>query len=536
LPAGQWLNIELGNQLPDEGTMRVQVWAARTAVEEGRFPSLQLHFGWQASNEGRALLRVRQEDLQVQAEPGQFQVYQWDIPLGEIYPRNSVRKTSPLGATPSPSEYIRLVNSSASPDEIAIDFVSVEVPVFAQWPPASHRRVFPQPALANDDPLVSAHEILKSFMPRAWRRPVSDQEIQQKLQLFQRLRPDCNSFAEAMIEVLATVLAAPHFLYIGSVDSADPGTDPQDLEQRAKLSALELASRLSFFLWCSIPDDTLRQQAASGQLLNPDVLAAEIERMLADERADRFSQEFVRQWLDLQLLDHLDLRPHLPQFDPLLKDAMRHEPIALFQEMLVRNESVLNFVHADYTMANERLARHYGLSDVFGNHFRRVGLPDDFRRGGLLTQPGLLAMNSDYPDSHPLKRGIWLLESLLNDPPPPPPPAVPEIDLANPEIAKMTLLERIEDHRNHPACLSCHVKIDPWGIAFENYDAVGKWRDMVGDRPVEASSQLYNQQTLAGMDGLKRYLLASRQDQMVDALIERSWRPSQPKCAGKAMD
>ena len=180
---------------------------------------------------------------------------------------------------------------------------------------------------------------------------------------------------------------------------------------------------------------------------------------------------------------------------------------------------MLDFIHADYTMANERLASHYGVSGVYGNEFRRVKLDPQHRRGGLLTQAGLLAMNSDGQDSHPLKRGIWMLESLLNDPPPPPPPAVPEIDLADPEIAKMTLKQRIENHRNQAACMSCHVKIDPWGIAFENFDAVGKWRSDIKGKPVDASSLLFNKQKLDGMDGLKRFLLEYRQDQFARALV-----------------
>ena len=148
-----------------------------------------------------------------------------------------------------------------------------------------------------------------------------------------------------------------------------------------------------------------------------------------------------------------------------------------------------------------------------------MSLEQSTERGGILTQAGLLTMNSDGNDSHPLKRGIWLLESLLNDPPPPPPPAVPEIDLADPEIAKMTLKERIEDHRNHAACRSCHAKIDPWGIAFENYDSLGRWRQQIGDKPVDATSTLFNNQSLQGMDGLKRYLLEHRQDQFTRALV-----------------
>jgi hypothetical protein len=161
------------------------------------------------------------------------------------------------------------------------------------------------------------------------------------------------------------------------------------------------------------------------------------------------------------------------------------------------------------------------LSEVYGNHFRRVKLGPQHRRGGLLTQAGLLAMNSDGKDSHPLKRGIWMLESLLNDPPPPPPPAVPEIDLADPAIAKLTLKQRIEDHRNHVACMSCHAKIDPWGIAFENFDAVGSWRTQIQGKPVDASSLLFNGQKLDGMDGLKRFLLEQRQDQFARAMVHK---------------
>ena len=222
----------------------------------------------------------------------------------------------------------------------------------------------------------------------------------------------------------------------------------------------------------------------------------------------------------MQLLDYLVVEQETyPGFDAQLKEAMQQEPIAFFQEMLENNRSLLDVLHSDYTMANERLAWHYGIEDVYGTAFRKIALNPGGRRGGLLTQAGLLAMNSDGNDSHPLKRGIWLLERLLNDPPPPPPPAVPQIDLADPEIAKMTLKERMEDHRNDPACSSCHEKIDPWGIAFENYDAVGSWRDKIEDKPVDASSRLFNNQKLDGVDGLKRFLLANRQDQFCRAMV-----------------
>ncbi len=519
LPAGrqQGLVVELGNQLPDEGTMRVIVRASRVNTEADRFPSMQLLFGWQASNEGRALLRVSQSDTPVTAGPDQPQLIQWDVPLGEIYPRNSVRKTSPIGATPSPSEYIRFANSSASADEIQIDFVRVAAPVYDQWPPQSHQRIFFESEHADDES-VYAREIVTALMSRAWRRPLAKEEIERKLTFFTEIRSQCESFEGAIVEVLATVLSSPHFLYVTNDTAALAAAETTE---RSALTPSALATRLSMFLWCSIPDDELLKLAERGQLADPDVLVSQVDRMLADPRSRRFAEHFVRQWLDMQLLDFTNFKQHVGHFDPLLKEAMQHEPIALFSEMLRQNASVLDFIHCDYTMANERLATHYGLGGVFGNHFQRVDLDGDFQRGGLLTQAGLLAMNSDWPDSHPLKRAIWLLESLLNDPPPPPPPAVPQIDLADPEIAKMTLKERIEDHRNHAACLSCHAKIDPWGIAFENYDAMGQWRDEIRGKPVDASSELFNHQSLDGMDGLKRFLLKNRQDQFVQAMVHK---------------
>lgn len=515
--SGQRFIVELGNQLPDEGVMRVTVRASHADREEDGFPSLQLLFGWQASNEGRALLRVSNEDVPITASPDQPQIVQWDIELGEIYPRNTVRKTSPMGALPSPSEYLRLINSGASQSEVQIDFVQVAAPVYDRWPPQSHRRIFGS-GEGDSDELPRAREIIARFMTRAWRRPIEGEEIDSKLDLFSAMRPQCRSFEEAVIEVLASVLSSPHFLYVANPTDL-PSTG--DAAGPPALDAHAVASRLSLLLWCSIPDAQLLTLADGGQLADKDVLASQVRRMLDDPRSERFARHFVHQWLNMQLLEFLNFQHHIPSFDPLLKEAMQHEPVALFGQMLREDASVLEFIHGDYAMVNERLARHYGLSGVYGNQFRRVSLNHGFRRGGLLTQAGLLAMNSDWPDSHPLKRAIWLLECVLDDPPPPPPPAVPQIDLADPAIAKMTLKERIEDHRNHAACLACHIKIDPWGIAFENYDALGQWRDAIQEKPVDASSELFNRQTLDGMLGLKRFLLRERQDQFVRSIVSK---------------
>ncbi|MCA8988078.1 MAG: DUF1592 domain-containing protein [Planctomycetaceae bacterium] len=525
LPAGlnQNLVLELGNQLPDEGIMRVTARVSRIQSDAAGFPSIRLLFGWQASNEGRALLPVSKEDIPVTANPGDWQIVTWDVPLGEIYPRNTVRKTSPMGATPSPSEYIRIANSSASSHAIQIDYVTVEAPYHEEWPPASHREIFFASQHADNES-DSAREIVENFMLRAWRRPLTVHEVDRKMKLFAAMRPECESFEEAVIEVLATVLSSPQFIYVANMpadttSAATTGSSPYDGQQQHR--DYELATRLSLFLWCSLPDAELLKLANSGQLKKPDVLASQVDRMLSDPRSNRLAEQFVHQWLNLELLEFVNFKRQGGGVDPLLKEAMQQEPVELFAEVLQKNGSVLDFVHADYAMVNERLAKHYGLAGVYGNEFRRVPLDGGFQRGGLLTQAGTLSMNSDWPDSHPLKRAIWLLERLLNDPPPPPPPAVPQIDLADPEIAKMTLKERIENHRNHAACNSCHAKIDPWGIAFENYDALGRWRVQVNGKPVDASSELFNHQKLNGMEGLKRHILEARQDQFVEAIVHK---------------
>jgi len=344
-------------------------------------------------------------------------------------------------------------------------------------------------------------------MAKAWRRDVSDDEVDRKLALLASLRPQAEDFQEALLETYAAVIASPHFLTLSGPE---------------RLSSSELATRLSTFLWCSLPDETLRARATAGSLEQPGVLAAEAARLLSDARSRRFAEQFTRQWLGLDRLDYLEVdRGRYPAFNPLLAEAMQEEPTAFFEELLRENGSVLELLDADYVLVNERLARHYRIPDVVGNEFRRVALANDPRRGGLLTHAGLLAMNADGVDSHPLKRGVWLLERLLDDPPPPPPPAVPRIDLADPEIAKLSLKERLLDHRSQAACRSCHERIDPWGIALENYDAIGSWREEIDGQPVDATSTLFNGQQLAGIEGLKRYLLETRASQFRRAMIRK---------------
>ena len=511
IPANQKFIIDLGNGLPDTGNMRVRIRAARVSSEGNHLPTVRLHFGHQPSNDSRISANVGGPDLTIDAPPGKPRFYHWDVPLTEI-PRNAFRATHKLGQTPNPAEFLDLRNTSSTPVALAIDYVEIIAPMLDQWPPQSHTRIFHERKGIDDEPY--AREVLERFMSRAWRRPVSDSEVDQKLALYGKLRPQCEDFQEAMVEVLTSVMSSPKFLYL--VRAGEKGEGGQ------RISGSELASRLSFFLWSSLPDAELMHLAKQGKLSDAKVLDQQAKRLLDDPKAARFARHYTRQWLGMDQLDYVKIDSKAyGKVDPLLMEAMKQEPVALFTEMLQHNRPVMDFLHSDYALVNDRLARHYGLPEVFDDQLRKVKLPDEIKRGGLLTQAGLLAMNSNGKDSNPLKRGIWLLENLLNDPPPPPPPAVPEIDLADPEILKLTLKQRMEDHRSDPACFSCHSKIDPWGIAFENFDALGQWRDKIGGEPVDAASVLFNKDELRGMKGLKDYLLVNRQDQFARAMAHK---------------
>lgn len=518
----QSLTVELGDMLPDEGTLRVRIRASRPDGVEQRIPSLQLYFGFQATDQGRSIKRLSHDDVRIEASYGQPKFYQWDIPLSEIEHRNTYRGEMKLGQQPSPSEYIRFTNSTVVADgadaessAILIDYVEVSAPVYDLWPPQTHRGVF-RKSEQPDDEIAYAKEIIADFILRAWRQQPRPRDIDRKLQLFKRLRLSSEGFEEAIVEVLATVLTSPKFLYVLPGEHDAGQNDRED-----QLSQHELATRLSLFLWCSLPDESLLQLASAGRLSDREILGQQVDRMLADPRSTRFTQHFATQWLKMQPLEFLVPTRGDDGLDAALLESMKQEPIALFADMLGRDSNVLEFIDSDYSVVNERLAKHYGIPGVQGNHFRRVALPAETPRGGLLTQAGLLAMNSDGEDSHPVKRGVWLLTNLMNDPPPPPPPAVPEIDLSDPAIAKMTLKERIEDHRNHAACMGCHKKIDPWGIAFENYDALGRWRDQISGKAVDATSVLPDMARLDGMQGLKEHLIRQRQEQFVRATIEK---------------
>ena len=510
LPKSNEMKWNLDRFLPDEGVMRVSIRAWRSSDNPDEYASLQLKLSAHTSNNANFSNVISERDILVTGTEESPQWIHFEVYLEDIQ-RNPFRKLS----TPFPrrDEFLHIRNISnafgSDPLQVYIDRIEIRAPNYAQWPPHTHERIF----FANKDRQSERKygaEVLSRFIRRAWGRPATDKEVERFLNLFDNYRPDFDNFEEAMQEVLATVLAHPEFLYL-VLRLPEKGEN-----NSVGISDRELARRLAAFLWSSIPDAQLQRKAENGNLKQPDILEAEVKRMLMDVRSNRFVRHFVEQWLDL---DGLQSVSHIT--DQHLLKAMQEEPIAFFQEVLRSNSSIFDFIHSDYALVNERLASHYKIRDIRGSHFQKVSIEPELNRGGLLTGSAVLAMNSDGKDSNPLKRGVWMLESILGDPPPPPPPNVPEVDLADPEIQKMTLKERIADHRSNPACYSCHARIDPWGIAFENYDAFGSYRTKVNDKPVDASALLFNKQPLEGMHGLKRYLLKERQDQFARAMVRK---------------
>jgi hypothetical protein len=298
------------------------------------------------------------------------------------------------------------------------------------------------------------------------------------------------------------MLVSPHFLF-----RAEHGVEAEDRDRLRPLSDHELAARLSYFLWSSMPDAELFDLAREGRLKHLDTLKAQALRMLQDPKASALVENFAGQWLQFRNLDIVSPDPDLfPEFDGELREAMRGET-ALFVETIMREDrSIMEFLDSDFTFVNERLARHYELPGVEGDGFVRVSLSPDSPRGGVLTHASVLALTSNPTRTSPVNRGKWILEQILGSPPPPPPPDVPELEEEHQADQEASLRERLEMHRAKAECATCHNKMDPLGFAFENFDAIGKWRDMDGRFPVDASGKLPTGEAFDGPRELKAIL------------------------------
>ena len=408
-------------------------------------------------------------------------------------------------------------DTSPRPEGPGVESVAIDGPYAATGPgeTASRARIFvcrPIPRARED---ACAREILGTLARRAWRRPVADADIE-PLFAFYRTGREADGFDAGIRMALERLLIDPEFLF--RIER-----DPQGVAPGApyRLTDLELASRLSFFLWSSIPDDELLDAAARGRLSDPAERERQVRRMLADARSRALVDNFAGQWLSLRSVEGIAPDPNLfPDFDENLREALRQETELFVESQLREDRSVVDLLRADYSFLNERLARHYGIAGVTGSHYRRVTLPDE-RRGGLLGQGSILAATSYGNRTSPVLRAKWLLENVLGTPPAPPPPDIPPLPGGGAAGEPRTVRERLAQHRRNAACAVCHAPMDPLGFALENFDAVGAWRTRDAGLPVDASAVLADGTTaFDGPAGLRRVLL-DRSEQFVETVVEK---------------
>jgi len=378
----------------------------------------------------------------------------------------------------------------------------------------SRRRIFRSMPQGPGDEAACAKEILAPLLRRAWRRPVGDADLERILAFYRRAR-EGTSFEAGIEGALSAILVSHDFLF--RVEHPPAGATSGSVSE---VDLFDLASRLSFFLWSSIPDDELLDLAERGDLRRPDVVEAKALRMLKDPRAATLATSFAAQWLHLRNLDDaVPDRRLFPDFDDNLRQAMRRETELLFEEILRDDRSVLGLLRSDHAYLNERLAKHYAVPHVYGSHFRRVELGPDSRRGGILRHGSVLTVTSYATRTSPVLRGKWILENVMGTPPPPPLPDVPALD-DNAVAAGLPGRERLKKHREKAACAVCHDRIDPVGFALENFDAVGRWRTLDADVPVDTSGTLPDGSEVDGIAGLEAALMR-RPEVFMAALTEK---------------
>lgn len=436
-----------------------------------------------------------------------------------------------------------------------IEWIEFEAPVTDVWPPEHHTRILFQSPLRESDRERYVREVLKRFIDRAYRRPSTDQEIERFVKIYELVRPDVETLEAAMRETLSMVLISPPFLF--HTFSADE--ENWHYEQ---------ASKLSYFLWGSMPDEELRQLAHERKLDDPAVIGGQVQRLIADERSKDFVANFAMQWLSLAKMKTVPINQELfPRFlyyvprgersgteqpyRPTIRDYMIDETVGFVAELIKGNASVLNFVDSDFAYLNQALAAHYGVGGVEGNHFRPVAIKPEHRLGGLLTHGSVLIGNGTGSAPHPIYRAVWLREAILGDEVKPPPADVPALTDTVGESAEkaLTIKDLLAQHRQKESCNDCHARLDPWGIPFEQYNAIGRFQakvpkegtrvspfnesnhkdlagyqaylDSINTIEIEAAAQVPHGPEVSGMEDLKAYLLKEREDEVAENILRR---------------
>jgi uncharacterized membrane protein len=399
--------------------------------------------------------------------------------------------------------------SSLKGPPLLIKSVEFEAPYYPVWPPQSHKKIFFDSPNKNNTETY-AEEIISRFMQRAFRRPLDTSELNRYMSFWNGIKDDFDRFEDGIKEVLIAVLCSPNFIYL---------YEPETPESEKTQDQFYLASQLSYFLWNSPPDETLIQLADEGDL--EDELSEQIDRMIDSPKIHQLVNSFTYEWLRLDRHKSMDVNvEQYEDFTRFVKKDMFEETYSFVHHVLKNNLSILNFIDSDFAMLNQNLAEFYGIEGVKGNEFRPVVLKENEERGGLLSQGSFLSGHSDGDQAHPIKRAVWLKEKILGDHPPPPPPNVPELDPETPGFENLTLKEQLFLHRNKVSCMDCHRKIDPFGVVFENYDAVGRYRTLSNEKVIDTKSKLPDGTEIDGIQGIKTYILDLKKENFTKSLVK----------------
>ncbi len=510
-------NIE--DDYPNQGEFIIRVQLSAELPTKVGPPILQIEVGYRPDTQilfGKlAEVEIDRESSQVLEFRGRIENFPLPVRGQEKYPGMQIKLLNIYDDYSPRQEAIKNEKTGQrwsfadepSLPHILIESVEFQSPVDPTWPPDHHRTILFESPLRDSSPATYVKDVLTAFVPLAFRRPVESSELKSFIDFYQDNCDRFPSFEAVMRETLAMVLVHPNFLYLHRFN----GDEPQTIDDH------QLATRLSYFLWSTMPDDELRAAADKHRLHETDELLRQVDRLLADERSLRWMTRFVDQWLKLDRLANVAAdADHYPDFDPALKADMQAETQMFFRELVNEDLSAMNLIRSDFCVLNERMARHYGIANVLGREFRRVPIPIDSHRGGVLTHASVLMANSTGAKSHPVLRAVWVRDRLLNDPPGSPPADVPTLDQIDPKFAELGIRQQMEIHRNSDSCRECHRGLDPWGLALENFDAVGLWHE-----DSDSTAELPGGIQLRGINDLQEHLLQAYGDRFARSLVVR---------------
>jgi hypothetical protein len=493
---------------------------ARQLAREG-----DIYVNFDFLTDGEYVLRARAYGEQAGPEPARMafllddkEIGRFDVAVTRAFSRlYEVRLKVAEGQHKFSAAYLNNYNNPKEPSRFKDRNLDIEYLEIASPPatkpvslPDSHKRIFGSASLVENED--AAREVIRKFARRAYRRPVSSDDLERLMKFYRLARSGGENFQTSVKLALEAILVSPNFLFRGELQP-----DPNNPKSVHEIDQFALASRLSYFLWSTMPDEGLLAQAEKGTLKKN--LEAQVKRMLQDPKARALVDNFAGQWLQIRNLSQMTpAKEQYPAFDEDLRQAMEKETELFFESIIREDRSILDFINSDYTFVNERLAKHYGIQGVKGSEFRKVSLKGT-ARGGILTHGSILTITSNPTRTSPVKRGKWVLENLLGTPPPPPPPDVPE--LKDEKKLAGTLRQRMEQHRENPNCAVCHQRMDPIGFGFENFDGIGAWREKDAGAAIDPSGELVSGETFQGPADLRTILLKKKKEDFLRCLSEK---------------